>query len=42
MTANGATHTMEEATVYVYDLDMFVYDQLLKEPHRGTFATKNV
>ena len=24
MTACGTTHTTEEATVYVYDLDMFV------------------
>ena len=23
MTANGTTHPTEEATVYVYDLDMF-------------------
>ena len=31
MTANGTTHTTEEATVYVCDLDMFVQVQVLKE-----------
>ena len=31
MTANGTTHTTEEATVYVCDLDMFVDVQVLKE-----------
>ena len=30
-TANGSIHTTEEATVYVYCLDMFVQVQLLKE-----------
>ena len=29
--ANGTTHTTEEATVCVCDLDMFVHIQLLKE-----------
>ena len=31
LTANGTSHTTEEATVYVFDLDMFVQVQLLKE-----------
>ena len=31
MTANETTHTIEEATVYVWDLDMFAQVQLLKE-----------
>ena len=31
MTANGTTHTTEEVTVFVYDLDMSVQVQLLKE-----------
>ena len=31
VTANGTTHKIEEATVYVCDLDMFVQDQLMKE-----------
>ena len=31
MTANGTTHTTEEATVHVYDLDVFVQFQWLKE-----------
>ena len=31
MTANGTTHTTEEATVYVHDLDMFVEFRLLIE-----------
>ena len=31
MTANGTTHTTEEAIVSVCDLDMFVPVQLLKE-----------
>ena len=30
MTANGTTHTTEEATVCICDLDMFVQVQLLK------------
>ena len=29
MTATGTTHTTEEATVYVCDLDMFAQVQLL-------------
>ena len=33
VTASGATHTTEEATVFVCDLDMFVEVQLLKESH---------
>ena len=31
MTANGTTHATEEATVHVFDLDMFVEVVLLKE-----------
>ena len=31
MTAIGTTHTTEEATVYVCDLDMFVQVQFLRE-----------
>ena len=31
MTANGTTHTTEEATEYVSDLDMFVQVQFLKD-----------
>ena len=32
MTANGTTHTIEEANVDVSNLDMFVQVQLLTEP----------
>ena len=32
MTAYGTTHTTEEAAGYVYDLDMCIEVQLLKEP----------
>ena len=31
MTAHGTTHTTEAATAYVFDLDMFVQNQLLKD-----------
>ena len=31
MTANGSTHTTEEATTHVCDSDMFVQVQFLKE-----------
>ena len=31
MTASGTTHIMEEATVHVFDLDMFVQAPFLKE-----------
>ena len=31
MTANSTTHTTEEATVHVCDLDFFVQVQLLRE-----------
>ena len=30
MTAHGTTHTTEEASVYLFDLDMFVQVQFLK------------
>ena len=38
MTANGVTHTTEEATTYAYDLDMFVQVQSLYESTCSTFT----
>ena len=40
MTANGTTETTEEATVYVYDVGMFVEVELLKESPAVLFLGK--
>ena len=42
MIAKGTTHTAEEATVYVCDLDMFCSSSIMDRNTRGTFAWKFV
>ena len=42
MTAYGTTHTTEEAAGYVYDLDMCIEVQLLKEPTAVLSLAQNV